>query len=98
MHPNGKFLYGSNRGHDSLVICAIDQNTGQLNVVEHVPTGGRNPRNFGIDPSGSFLLAANQDTGDIHTFKINPETGSLTSTGEVAHVPRPVCIKFASVS
>ena len=66
-------------------------------MIGHVATGGKNPRNFGIDPSGTFLLAANQDTGDIFTFKINPETGMLASTGEVAHVPRPVCIKFAAI-
>ena len=97
VHPNGNFLYGSNRGHDSLVVCAIDQSNGELEVIGHVATGGKNPRNFGIDPSGTFLLAANQDTGDIFTFKINPETGMLASTGEVAHVPRPVCIKFAAI-
>lgn len=94
VHPNGKFLYGSNRGHDSIVICAIDAETGTLEVLGHEKTGGKNPRNFAIDPTGSYLLAANQDTGDIFTFAINGDTGALTKTAHMAKVPRPVCIKF----
>jgi 6-phosphogluconolactonase len=94
VHPNGKFLYGSNRGHDSLVICAIDESTGQLEVVGFEPTGGKNPRNFGIDPTGSYLLAANQDTGDIHVFRIDGDTGKLSKTEHVAQVPKAVCLKF----
>ena len=98
VHPNGKFLYGSNRGHDSLVICAIDGATGQLEVIGCEPTGGKNPRNFAIDPTGTYLLAANQDTNDIHTFRINSDTGSLEKTGAVASVPKPVCLKFSALS
>ncbi len=95
VHPNGKFLYGSNRGHDSLVICAIDENTGQLEVVGYELTGGKNPRNFGIDPTGNYLLVANQDTGDIHVFRIDGDTGKLTKTEHVAQVAKAVCLKFA---
>ena len=98
VHPNGKFLYGSNRGHDSLVICAIDGATGQLEIIGCEPTGGKNPRNFAIDPTGTYLLAANQDTNDIHTFRINSDTGSLEKTGAVANVPKPVCLKFSALS
>lgn len=96
VHPNGKFVYGSNRGHDSIVICAIDAATGTLTVLGHEKTGGKNPRNFAIDPTGSYLLAANQDTGDIFTFAINGDTGALTKTEHVAKVPRPVCVKFVA--
>lgn len=92
--PSGKFVYGSNRGHDSLVIFAIDQASGRLSYVGHEPTQGRTPRNFAIDPTGAYLLAANQDTSTIVTFRIDPETGKLAPTGQVTDVPAPVCIKF----
>lgn len=95
VHPSGKFLYGSNRGHDSIAVFAIDQKTGKLGVVEHESTGGRTPRNFGIDPSGQFLLAANQTTNDVVVFQIDQQTGALSPTGTKADVPSPVCVKFA---
>jgi 6-phosphogluconolactonase len=90
--PSGKFLYGSNRGHDSIVAFAIDQNTGKLTFIEHVPTQGKTPRNFTIDPTGTFLLVANKDSDTIVNFRINPATGRLTSTGHTAQVPTPVCL------
>lgn len=92
--PSGKFVYGSNRGHDSIVIFAIDQASGRLAYVGHESTQGRTPRNFAIDPTGAYLLAANQDTSTIVTFRIDPTTGALTPTGQVTDVPAPVCIKF----
>ena len=92
--PSGKFIYGSNRGHDSIVIFEIDENTGQLTYVGHELTQGENPRNFAIDPTGTFLLVANQDTGNIVTFRIDQETGKLASTGHVAEVPTAVCLKM----
>ncbi len=95
VHPSGKFLYGSNRGHDSIVIHAIDEQTGRLSYVGHQSTGGRTPRNFAIDPSGAYLLAANQDSDTIVTFRIDAQTGQLTPTGAVASCPTPVCLKFA---
>jgi len=95
--PDGKFLYGSNRGHDSIAIGAIDASTGRLTLVDYVPTGGKNPRNFGIDPTGAFLLAANQDTDNIVVFRIDPDTGKLESTGRQAEVPMPVCVKLMSL-
>ncbi|MFC5648177.1 lactonase family protein [Paenibacillus solisilvae] len=93
--PDGKFLYGSNRGHDSIVVYAIDQQTGKLRVVEHVSTLGGHPRNFGISPDGRFLLVANRDGNNIVTFRRDERTGKLQPTGSELHVSKPVCIKFA---
>jgi 6-phosphogluconolactonase len=92
--PSGGFVYGSNRGHDSLVIHRIDQRTGRLTYVGHAATQGKTPRHFGIDPSGRFLLVANQDTDGVVTFRIHPQAGTLEPTGHVAPVPTPVCVKF----
>jgi 6-phosphogluconolactonase len=94
VHPSGKFLYGSNRGHDSLAIFAIDETTGKLTFIGHESTQGQTPRNFAIAPGGTFLLAANQRSDNIVTFRINQETGQLTPTGHIAQAPMPVCIKF----
>lgn len=93
--PSGRFLYVSNRGHDSLALFAIDPATGRLTAIGHQPTGGRTPRNFAIDPTGTYLYAANQDSDNIVHFRINPETGQLTPTGGVTAVGAPVCIRFA---
>jgi 6-phosphogluconolactonase len=94
-HPSGRFLYGSNRGHDSLALFSVDDD-GRLQPRGHVPTEGREPRNFAIDPSGTYLLAANQHTHTIVTFRIDQDSGQLEQTGDVAHVPSPVCIVFGS--
>jgi len=92
--PSGKFLYGSNRGHDSLAIFAIDEQTGRLTAVSHQTTHGKNPRNFTIDPSGVFLLVANQDSNNIITFRINHDTGHLDFAQEKIGVSKPVCLKM----
>ena len=92
--PSGRFLYGSNRGHDSIVVFAIDELTGELSYVDREPTQGETPRNFAIDPTGGFLLVANQQTDNIVTFRIDEQSGRLESTGRVAEVPTPVCLKF----
>ena len=92
--PAGAFVYGSNRGHDSIVIYSIDRRSGKLTCVGHEPTLGRTPRAFGIDPGGRFLLAANQDSDTIVTFCIDPRSGKLHATGQVTPVPTPVCVKF----
>jgi 6-phosphogluconolactonase len=94
--PNGKFLYGSNRGHNSVVVYSINEATGQLTVVQHVSTQGNWPRNFAIDPSGRILLVANERSNDIFTFRIDPNSGQLTSTGFSAQVPKPVCLRVVS--
>lgn len=92
--PNGKFLYGSNRGHDSIVIYAIDKATGKLSLVGHEPARGEIPRNFAIDPTGTYLLVANQNSDNIVTFRIDQETGQLEPTGHVVRAPTPVCLKM----
>ena len=91
--PNGKFLYGSNRGHDSIVSYRIDKK-GTLEFIEHTSTGGKTPRNFAIDPTGKFLLAANQNSDSIVVFRIDEKSGKLSATGNTAHVPMPVCLKL----
>ncbi|HSM23790.1 MAG TPA: lactonase family protein, partial [Anaerolineaceae bacterium] len=92
--PSGKFLYGSNRGHDSIVVFAIDQNDGKLSYVGHKSTQGKSPRHFIIDPDGLFLLVANQDTDNVVVFRVDPISGKLSDTGHATHVPTPVCIKI----
>jgi len=91
--PSGKFLYGSNRGHDSIVIYAIDQMDGTLTCIGHESTRGKTPRHFAVGPAGEFLLAANQDTGNVVTFRLDPASGELTATGHSVDVPTPVCVK-----
>jgi len=95
VHPSGRFLYGSNRGHDSIVVFAIDQKTGQLKLVQHEPTGGSTPRAFGLDPSGRFLLAANQRSDSVVVFRIDESTGRITPTGQTISLGAPVSVKFA---
>ncbi|HEV2122342.1 MAG TPA: beta-propeller fold lactonase family protein, partial [Chloroflexota bacterium] len=94
VHPNGRFVYVSNRGHDSIAIFSIDQETGRLRVVGHESTQGETPRNFNIDPAGHLLLAANQASHTIVAFRIDAETGRLSATGQVTENPNPVCIVF----
>ena len=96
VHPSGKFVYGSNRGHDSIAMFAVDAESGGLTPLGNHPTGGRTPRNFGIEPTGTFLLAANQDSGTITVHRIDAATGLLEATAHVAHVPMPVCVQFLS--
>lgn len=90
--PSGRVLYGSNRGHDSIAVFAVDPPSGILSPRGHVSTQGKNPRNFTIDPSGTYLLAANQDSDTIVTFRIDGATGELEATGQVTSVPSPVCV------
>lgn len=90
MHPDGRFLYVSNRGHDSIAVFAIDPATGIPRFFEAVPTGGKKPRDFEIAPGGSYLAAANQNSNNIVIFKVDPQTGHLTPTGQVLDVPSPV--------
>ena len=92
--PTGKFLYGSNRGHNSIVVFDVDGSTGKLTYVGHALTKGKTPRNFAIDPTGRFLLVANQQSDNIVTFRIDQSTGKLKPTGYDAEVPTPVCLKF----
>jgi 6-phosphogluconolactonase len=95
--PDGRFLYCSNRGHNSIAAFRINPRTGKLEFIAHESTGGLGPRNFVIDPTGTFLLAANQRSDNVVTFRIDVKTGQLRTTGKVATVPTPVCLKFAAV-
>ena len=98
VHPSGKFLYGSNRGHNTIAVFSIDGKTGKLKAIQHQSTLGKTPRNFGIDPTGKFLIAANQSSGDVFTFHINQDTGELKPTSHSVKVPMPVCVKFLDLS
>ncbi|WP_439880319.1 lactonase family protein [Pontibacter sp. MBLB2868] len=94
--PDGKFLYGSNRGHNSIVVFAIDKNTGKLTLVQHESTGGDWPRDFTIDLTGNVLLVANERSNNIVSFKIDRETGKLTNTGYEVEVHKPTCLKVVA--
>ena len=91
---SGNFVYGSNRGHDSIAIFAINPGTGRVTPVGHTSTQGETPRNFALSPNGDYLLAANQNTSNIATYHVDQATGELTPTGHNVQVPTPVCIKF----
>mgnify|MGYP001574446316 FL=1 len=92
--PNGKFLYASNRGHNSIVSYKIDEQSGKLEYIEHTSTQGKTPRNFAIEPNGKFLLVANQNSDNVVVFRIDEKTGKLKATKNIAKVPVPVCLKF----
>lgn len=92
--PSGKFVYGSNRGHDSIAVFAVDAKKGTLTQVERVPTQGKTPRHFAIDPTGSYMLAGNQESNNLVVFQIDRRTGRLTPTGQVLSVSSPACVRF----
>jgi len=94
--PDGRFLYCSNRGHDSIAAFQIVPGSGKLTFVAHESSGGKAPRNFAIDPTGAFLLVANQKSDNIVTYRRDIKTGRLTATGHIAEVPSPVCLKFTT--
>jgi 6-phosphogluconolactonase len=94
VHPSGKFVYGSNRGHDSITVFAVNSKTGKLSFVERQSTQGKTPRHFALDPSGRWLLAENQDSNTIVVFRVDAKTGRLTATGQKMEVGAPVCVVF----
>jgi 6-phosphogluconolactonase len=96
VHPSGRFLYGSNRGHDSVAVFAIAKD-GTIQQVDVTPIGGRMPRNFAVDPTGQYLFAAGQASDRINLFRIDAKTGKLTSTGTSVEVGAPVCIRFVTL-
>lgn len=96
IHPNGKFLYGSNRGHDSIAVFRIGAR-GSLRLLECVPTGGRTPRHFALDPTGAYLFAENQESNDVTLFRVDAESGHLEPTGETLFVPAPACLAFLAL-
>ena len=97
IHPNGQYLYASNRGHDSIAVFSIDEGRGQLKSLGQTLTGGKIPRGFRFDPTGQYLVVANQDSDDIFVFEVDARHGKLTPTGVKGEAPAPVCIKFASL-
>lgn len=95
VHPSGRFVYGSNRGHDSIAVFRRDATSGRLTQVAVTKTGGKTPRNFNFDPTGKFLFAAGQNSHDLIQFRIDAQTGGLTATGLRLEVGSPVCLRFA---
>ena len=91
---NGKFVYASNIGHDSIALFSIDQNNGTLKIIDIFKTLGKNPRNFCVSPNDKYLLIANQDTHNINVFKINENDGKINFTNQTVDVPFPVCLKL----
>ncbi len=94
VHPSGRFVYCSNRGHNSTAVFAIDEETGRLTFIETEPTQGGHPRFIGIEPSGNYLIAANRDADNLVSFQIDQKTGALTPTGHQVNIPQPVCVVF----
>ncbi len=94
VHPKGDFLYGSNRGHDSIAIFRVDSKTGQLTAVGHQPSGGKAPRHFAFDPSGDWIIAQNQSSDNILVFRVDSKTGTLQPVGEPTALGSPVCAVF----
>jgi 6-phosphogluconolactonase len=97
IHPNGRLLYCSNRGDDSLAGFAIDQDTGRLTPVEHVSSGGKSPRNFAFDPTGRWIIVTNHDSDNALVFRVDTATGRLTRSGDPVTVPSPYCERFLPV-
>jgi len=96
-HPNGKFLYGSNRGHDTIAVFAIDPKTGKLTAIQHAPSVVKVPRGFGIDPTGRYLIAGGQNSDNAAVFRIDGSTGKLSPTGQIVTVGSPVCVVFLAL-
>ena len=94
VHPSGKFVYTSNRGHDSITVFSVDQSTGKLTFIEHEHIRGAWPRNFNIDPSGKWLLAAGQHSNTLAVFEINQKSGELTYARQCVNIPNPICVLF----
>jgi len=97
LSPDGKFVYASNRGHDSIAILAIDPATGALKLSETVSSGGKTPRHFEITPNGQHLIAGNQGSNNLVIFSIDKKTGHLTPSGQLSNVPSPVCVKVLEI-
>jgi 6-phosphogluconolactonase len=94
IHPSGRYLYTSIRGHNSISVFTIDQNSGRLTYVDNTPTQGDTPRGFGIDPQGKYLIAGNQNSDNVVVFRIDSSTGKLTATGSKIDIGSPVSFKF----
>ena len=94
VHPSGRFVYSANRGHDTITAFRVDQESGELTVIERENVRGATPRNFNLSPSGRWLLAAGQDSHTLASFEVNGRTGELTFNRSVVHVPSAICVLF----
>ncbi|CAG7624703.1 lactonase family protein [Paenibacillus allorhizosphaerae] len=92
--PDGRFVYGSNRGHDSIAAFRVEDRTGRLSPVQIVSSMGRRPRNFAVSPDGRYLVAAHQDSANLVVFRIDEQTGMLLDTGHRAEASKAVCVRF----
>jgi 6-phosphogluconolactonase len=92
--PDGRFVYTSNRGDNSLAVFAVERGSGRLSLVQHVSTQGKTPRNFGLDPAGQVLLVANQNSDNIFSYLVDKQTGKLTPTGQSVNVPSPMFVQI----
>jgi len=97
IHPSGRFVYGSNRGHNSIAVFAVDSSTGNLKLIAHQPTQGKTPRHFALDPSARWMLVENQDSDNVHLFEVDDTTGQMKPTDKSIEVGAPVCVVFATV-
>jgi 6-phosphogluconolactonase len=97
VHPSGRFLYGSNRGHDSIAIFSVDGETGQLTPVGHQASGGKGPRNFNLDASGAWMIVGNQSTNNVLIMRVDAERGTLAPTGQELQAPSPICFKMVAM-
>lgn len=97
IHPNGQFIYASNRGHDSLAAFAIDPTSGKLSLVQHIPSAGKTPRNFAFDPTGKWILCSNHGSDNAVVFRVDEKTGKLTQQGEPVSVPYPFCERLLTI-
>jgi 6-phosphogluconolactonase len=94
VHPDGRFVFGSNREHDSIAIFEIDQGSGEIGLVDIVPSGGHRPRCLRVDPTGELLFAGNRGSDNVVSFRIDRQSGKLERTGSSAAIARPACINF----
>jgi hypothetical protein len=94
IHADGRHLYGSNRGHDSIAVFEVDRENGRLAPIQHAPTRGSKPRSFALDRSGRWIIATNHDSGNATVFAVDPDTGRLTQVGEPVSIPMPCCVRF----
>ena len=96
VHPSGKFVYASNRGHDSIAVFTVDLETGLLDSAGQIPTGGRSPRHFSLSPDGAYCVVGSELSGTVRAFRVNPETGLLEDLNQEVRVPNAVCVLFYS--
>lgn len=96
VHPSGRFVYSSNRGHDSISTYSVDEKSGKLTLLSNEPTGGNTPRGFRLTADGRWLVAANESSDTLYSFGVDADSGALTATGHHTHVPRPSCVAFVA--